>query len=176
MKFLPLIEISQSAGLAGLNLTKRSLQQKVYSCKIFFVVTLNFSHVTYGQSIFYFKLIEIRQLHNIKKLFFRFYPMWHDQMFAMLVIQHNRNLKLIDTLKKGVLLRNQVAHGKSPKISGDSLHEILAAIHDCLYLFDCYNGHRWAWDRITIDARKLIHAESSADPARGSQKRSMPTK
>jgi hypothetical protein len=84
--------------------------------------------------------------------------------------------KLIDTLKKAVLLRNQVAHGKSPKISGSSLHGILAAIHDCLYLFDCYHGHRWAWDRITIDTNKLIHAESSADPPRGNKKGSKPTK
>jgi len=84
LKYLPLIEISQSAGLTGLFLTKRSLQQKVCSCKIFFVVTLYFSHVTYDQFFFYFKLIEIEQLHIIKKVFFRFHHVWYDRMSAML--------------------------------------------------------------------------------------------
>ncbi|MGH8523037.1 MAG: hypothetical protein ACREXX_21520 [Gammaproteobacteria bacterium] len=77
--------------------------------------------------------------------------------------------KLIEMLKKAVLLRNQVAHGKSPKISADTLHDILATVHDCLYLFDYYNGQCWAWDRITSDTRKFIHAESSADLPHGNQ-------
>jgi hypothetical protein len=76
--------------------------------------------------------------------------------------------KLIDTLKKAVLLRNHVVHGKAPKISRESLREIIEAIHDCLYLFDCYNGHRWAWNLITIETQRLILQESSGNSSTNS--------
>jgi len=68
--------------------------------------------------------------------------------------------KLISTIKTAVQLRNQVAHGNSPKIPSKKLHEILMAIHDCLYLFDYYNGHSWAWNRISIETQELIEKES----------------
>ena len=83
---------------------------------------------------------------------------------------------IIETLRKAVLLRNQVSHGEAPKISSDTLHEILGAIHDCLYLFDCYNGHRWAWDRITIETQRLIVQESSEDSSGGKEKKTKPTR
>jgi len=88
-------------------------------------------------------------------------------------------VKLIETIKKAVLLRNQVVHGKSPRISSGTLHGIVEAIHDCLYLFDCYSGHRWAWDRISIETQRLLVQESSGkvDASEKSQsERNRPTK
>jgi hypothetical protein len=82
--------------------------------------------------------------------------------------------KLIVTLKKAVLLRNQVVHGKTPKISSETLQEILEAIHDCLYLFDCYNGHGWAWKLITFETQKLILQEASGKSSASSQQKSKP--
>jgi hypothetical protein len=82
--------------------------------------------------------------------------------------------KLIEALQRAVLLRNQVAHGKSPKISSDTLHKILVTVHDCLYFFDCYRGQRWAWDRMTIETRRLIAQELSADSPTGTHRKSKP--
>jgi len=81
-------------------------------------------------------------------------------------------MKLIATIKKAVALRNQVVHGKSPKISSATLHEILEAIHDCLYLFDCYNGHRWAWTLISIETQRLMVQESTGKVDTSEQKSS----
>jgi len=99
LKTLALIKILQSAGLTGLFLTNRSLQQKVCSCNFFFVVTLYFSHVIYDQFFFYFKLIEIERLHIIKKVFFRFNHMWHDRMSAMLKL-HNIKIFFFDFITR----------------------------------------------------------------------------
>jgi hypothetical protein len=78
--------------------------------------------------------------------------------------------KLIDTLKKAVQLRNQVVHGKAPEIPRETLQEILKAIHDCLYLFDYYNGHRWAWNLITVETQRLIAQESSGNSGASGKK------
>jgi hypothetical protein len=84
---------------------------------------------------------------------------------------------LIETLKKAVLLRNDVVHGKTPTIPREkSLQEILEAIHDCLYLFDFCNGHLWAWNLITVETQKLIVQESSGISSAPNQRKSGPRK
>jgi hypothetical protein len=48
--------------------------------------------------------------------------------------------KILDTIRKGVLLRNRIAHA-GEDVKQDSLKEILGAVRDLLYLLDFYAGH-----------------------------------
>jgi hypothetical protein len=50
---------------------------------------------------------------------------------------------IIDTLKKGVKLRNETAHAGGD-VTRDTLEEILKAVRDLLYLLDLYAGQSWA--------------------------------
>ena len=55
-------------------------------------------------------------------------------------------LLILASLKKGVSIRNGVAH--SPKAAtpkAKTVEEILLAVQDVLWLLDYYRGHRWAW-------------------------------
>jgi hypothetical protein len=63
---------------------------------------------------------------------------------------------ILDSLKKGIKLRNETAHaGKGVK--PDSLDEILRAVRDLLYLLDLYGGHSWALREISHATRELIN-------------------
>jgi len=59
----------------------------------------------------------------------------------------------IEVLRKGVLLRNKVAHAKA-ELRQDTLREVLGAARDLLYLLDYYSGHAWALDLIITPAAK----------------------
>jgi hypothetical protein len=69
--------------------------------------------------------------------------------------------ELLATVKKAATMRNQIVHGKSPKTTKETLREILTAIHDCLYIFDCYSRKLWAWNCVSHDTKKLIHKDLS---------------
>lgn len=58
---------------------------------------------------------------------------------------------LLDIVKKGVNLRNEIVHGKEVDLKKESLIEILNTISDLLYIFDLYAGHNWAQTRIRGD-------------------------
>ena len=55
---------------------------------------------------------------------------------------------LTDILKKGVLLRNNIVHGKQNEVGKETVEEILNATRDLLYLLDFYSGHVWAWEHV----------------------------
>jgi hypothetical protein len=55
---------------------------------------------------------------------------------------------LTEILKKGVLLRNNIVHGKQNEVGKETVEEILNAIRDLLYLLDFYSGHIWAWEHV----------------------------
>ena len=57
---------------------------------------------------------------------------------------------LIDTMKKGVGLRNQIVHGHPIQLASDTVHDVLQAVHDLLYLFDLYGGYEWAAQRFSV--------------------------
>jgi len=67
--------------------------------------------------------------------------------------------KVVDTIKKGVSLRNKTAH-KGEGVKGDTLKEILNAVHDLLYLLDFYAGHTWALEAVSYETQQLLKAES----------------
>jgi hypothetical protein len=57
--------------------------------------------------------------------------------------------ELLETLQKAVAIRNRIVHGRQATFNIDTLDEILAAVHDLLYLVDLYCGFRWAMDRVS---------------------------
>ena len=61
--------------------------------------------------------------------------------------------RLMDLLKEGVFIRNQIAHigGKAPNY--DTLVQILDAIQDIIWLLDYYCGHNWAYDFISEETK-----------------------
>jgi hypothetical protein len=77
--------------------------------------------------------------------------------------------ELLATVKKAVTMRNQIVHGKSPKTTKETMREILTAIHDCLYIFDCYSGKLWAWSCISYGTKRLIQKELSLTASNRSQ-------
>ena len=74
--------------------------------------------------------------------------------------------KMIKTLRKGVLLRNQLVHSRG-EINSDTLHEILTAVRDLLYLLDFFGGHAWATDNILYSTiEQLKDVKEASDNAR----------
>lgn len=65
---------------------------------------------------------------------------------------------MLDTIKKGVSLRNRIIHSEALVISSKTLLDVLRVTHDCVYLYDCFAGHTWAWERITAESRRHIHS------------------
>lgn len=61
--------------------------------------------------------------------------------------------RVIDTLKKGVTIRNQIAHAGQKPPGDDAVEEILLAVRDLLWLIDYYCGHEWALKYIRAETR-----------------------
>lgn len=56
---------------------------------------------------------------------------------------------ILASLRKGVSLRNRVAHSpKAATLKAKTVEEVLLAVQDVLWLLDYYRGHRWAWMHI----------------------------
>lgn len=51
---------------------------------------------------------------------------------------------VVDTIKKGVTIRNHLSHAGSVNLTLDDVQEILRAVHDVLLLLDYYSGYEWA--------------------------------
>ena len=70
---------------------------------------------------------------------------------------------IIEILRKGNRMRNDLVHGKKSSVKEDSLEEILRAIRDLLYLLDYYSGFTWAFNNISpITAKALIDGTEKA--------------
>jgi len=71
---------------------------------------------------------------------------------------------LLATLRKGVKLRNDVAHAGSEP-SYDTVEEILRAVRDVLWLLDYYRGFEWALDNLTGETMTALGLVSEAPPS-----------
>lgn len=67
---------------------------------------------------------------------------------------------LIEIIKKGVGLRNDIVHGHQIQLKSDSLREVLDAIHALLYLCDLYSGHKWAWQWLSSRMQSSLANEA----------------
>lgn len=62
--------------------------------------------------------------------------------------------RLVDTLKKGVKLRNSVIHQGKGNISLPTLREILDAVADVLRALDYHQGFPWSLEYVRAETRK----------------------
>jgi hypothetical protein len=69
---------------------------------------------------------------------------------------------LIATLKKGVTIRNSLAHAGKFTPDQEAIDEILRSVKDVLWLVDYYCGQAWAYGHIREETRAAIEASSSA--------------
>jgi hypothetical protein len=63
---------------------------------------------------------------------------------------------LNETLKKGVVMRNQIVHGRTTTIAYETLEEILLAVHDVLWILDYCSGFEWALEHVRPGIRKFL--------------------
>jgi hypothetical protein len=66
--------------------------------------------------------------------------------------------RVIETIRKGVGLRNSIVHGVHRPLPKDSLRAVLDAIRDVLYLLDVYSGEAWAQDHISADTQSALES------------------
>jgi hypothetical protein len=66
----------------------------------------------------------------------------------------------LDVLKKGVFLRNRVAHVGAAAPSVDTLDQILAAVADLLWLLDYYQGFTWARNYVHFEVGERLWPSS----------------
>jgi hypothetical protein len=59
-----------------------------------------------------------------------------------------------DELKKAVTLRNEIVHGRSGSLTGDSTESVLYCVRDLLYFLDALVDRKeWAFNHISAHAR-----------------------
>jgi hypothetical protein len=80
--------------------------------------------------------------------------------FGGRVVVPDRIRKLIISAMKE---RNKLAHRGVMRLAESELEAILRGINDLLWLFDIYSGHGWAWDHVSVEARREIRAQSAAN-------------
>ncbi len=66
---------------------------------------------------------------------------------------------ICDLIKKGVTIRNSIAHIGGNPPSDETVDEILGAIRDIIWLLDYYCGHKWAYDFISKDIRAELEQQ-----------------
>jgi hypothetical protein len=66
---------------------------------------------------------------------------------------------LIDTIRKGVELRNKLVHGREEVVAAEEVRLILEAVRDLLYMLDYYRGHDWAMDRLSPEILEYLKSK-----------------
>lgn len=64
--------------------------------------------------------------------------------------------QIIDILKKGVSIRNNITHKGGPAPKHHTIEEIFSAVKDTLWLLDFYSGHQWAFKYISREVREKL--------------------
>ena len=66
---------------------------------------------------------------------------------------------ILDWLKKGVTIRNKIVHVEPPRLTYETLEEVLLAVCDVLWILDYYRGFEWALDNVRPETRNKMEAE-----------------
>jgi hypothetical protein len=61
---------------------------------------------------------------------------------------------VMNILKKAVVLRNDIVHGRGESLSGKTVDSVLTAVRDLLYFLDVAQGREWAIYHLSAEARK----------------------
>jgi hypothetical protein len=67
-------------------------------------------------------------------------------------------MDLLETLKKGIFVRNKTTHSEDSLINYEILEKILLAVHDLLWILDFFSGSEWALEYIQPKTRSLLEA------------------
>lgn len=67
------------------------------------------------------------------------------------------------TLDDAVEVRNKLVHRGEPPPAEEVVAEILAAVNDLLYLLDWFQGHAWAFGRLS-DQTQAVYAAPDEEP------------
>ena len=59
----------------------------------------------------------------------------------------------IEILKKAVLLRNDIVHGRANTLTRETAASIVIAVRDLLYFLDAAQGREWALSHLSAEAR-----------------------
>jgi hypothetical protein len=65
---------------------------------------------------------------------------------------------VLEAIKKGVTIRNQLSHAGGVGPSSDDVQRILRAVHDVLLLIDYYSGYEWALRFVSDETRSQLGA------------------
>jgi hypothetical protein len=63
---------------------------------------------------------------------------------------------VLESLRKGVSVRNQLSHAGDSHFSDEVMEDILGAVHDLLWLVDYYSGAQWALDFLRPETRAAL--------------------
>jgi len=99
-------------------------------------------------------LVENLPSPNVRKLINEYIPklLCNTTLESVLPLPKYLN----DTVRKGVQIRNQVAHLGRKSPSRESTNEILSTVQDVLWLLDICSGHKWALEHISKDTSNHI--------------------
>jgi hypothetical protein len=63
---------------------------------------------------------------------------------------------VLDSLEKGVSIRNRLSHAGDSHLSNEVMEDILGAVHDLLWLVDYYSGAQWAFYFLRPETRAAL--------------------
>ncbi|MGJ8648551.1 MAG: hypothetical protein ACSHXJ_16815 [Marinomonas colpomeniae] len=66
---------------------------------------------------------------------------------------------VINTIRKGVELRNKLVHGREEAVTAEEVRLMLEAVRDLLYMLDYYRGHDWAMDRLSPEILEYLKSK-----------------
>jgi hypothetical protein len=64
----------------------------------------------------------------------------------------------LKSLRKGVTLRNQIAHAGGVTLKYETLEEVLLAVRDVLWLLDYYGGMEWAYEHVRDETKAMLES------------------
>jgi len=66
---------------------------------------------------------------------------------------------ILETLRNGVSIRNKIVHVKPPRLTYETLEEVLLAVHDVLWILDYYVGFEWAWNQVRTETQERMESQ-----------------
>jgi hypothetical protein len=63
---------------------------------------------------------------------------------------------ILNILRNGIRIRNEIVHGQANTIDEPVLREILVIVRDLLYIFDVCAGHQWAYSHISFETASSL--------------------
>jgi hypothetical protein len=71
---------------------------------------------------------------------------------------------IMEEIKKGVTLRNQLTHKGAPPLEYETLRDILLAVKDVIWLCNYYMGFEWSWKYLRRDMKLALDPDTPVKP------------